>query len=85
MRHSVRSLRIEPDCVILRLSDGSEHRWDPARTRIAGDRVYAVVKEGMEARFDRHAQASLGEVLEERDGGFVAHIGDKLVPIGASA
>jgi hypothetical protein len=84
----VRSLGIEPGGVTLRLSDGSVERWDPATTRIRhgddGDRVYAAVKGGsMEARFDRHAQASLGEVLEERDGRLVAHIGGKLVPIGA--
>jgi hypothetical protein len=81
----VRSLRVERDSVTLRLSDGSEERWDPKTTRIVGEHVYAAVKgRTMEARFDRHAQTSLGEVLEERDGGFVAHIGDKLVPVGVS-
>ncbi len=83
----VRSLRIEPNRVVLRLSDNSEETWDPRRTRVVrapdGDRVYACVKGDMEARFDRHAQTSLGEVLEEADGLLLAHIGDKVVPVGA--
>jgi hypothetical protein len=83
----VRSLRVERDSVTLRLSDGSEERWDPETTRIVlGEHVYAAVKSGtMEARFDRHAQTSLGEILEEHDGSFVAHIGGSLVPVGVKA
>lgn len=84
----VRSVRVRPDGVLLQLSDGSEEPWDPVATRIVktadGEHVYTgLCGRDMEARFDRHAQTSLGEVLEEHDGKLVAHIGDKMVPLGA--
>lgn len=84
----VRGLRIERDGVVLRLSDGTEERWNPRETRIGNDRVYTRVKrsvEGapLEARFDRHAQTALGEVLEERDGAVVARVAGELVPLGS--
>jgi hypothetical protein len=77
----VRSIRVEPDRVMLRLSDGSEEPWHPEATRARGDRLYTVVKRTFDARFDRHAQASLGQVLEEANGVVVAHVGGKLVPL----
>ena len=77
----VRSLRIEPDRVVLHLSDGTEEAWDADQTRVAGDRIYAKVKGGaFEARFDRHAQTALGPILEETaDGRWAVKIGPRLV------
>ncbi|MBV9946329.1 MAG: hypothetical protein JOZ69_05745 [Myxococcales bacterium] len=67
--YTVRALRIEPDRILLLLSDGTEEAWDPARSRVApGDALYAEVKAAapggpFEARFSRFAQSSLGPVL----------------------
>ncbi len=78
----VRAIRVEAERVMLQLNDGTEAAWDPGSTRVAGDRVYAAVKNGRsEARFDRHAQTSLGAILEETEGGLSARIGGKLVAI----
>ena len=79
----VRSVRVTPDRVILRLSDGTEEAWDPAKSRVAGDRLYTKVKNGaFDARFDRHAQTALGDVLDEEDGKLVARIGDRAISLG---
>ncbi len=65
----VEALRIEPAGVILRLYDGTEEPWEPESTRIGDDgALYAVVKRDarggpFEAKFSRHAQASLEPVL----------------------
>jgi hypothetical protein len=76
----VRSVRIEPERVVLSLNDGSEETWDPGKTRVSGDRLYAVVKGGAaEARFDRHAQNALGPILEEVDGKLAVKIGSRFV------
>ena len=77
----VRSIRVEPERVVLRLSDGSEETWSPERTRVSGDRIYTAVKGGaFEARFDRHAQNALGPILEEDpDGRLAVKIGSRLV------
>jgi hypothetical protein len=77
----VRSLHVEPDRVVLRLSDGTEEAWNPEKTRVSGDRLYASVKGGScEARFDRHAQNALGPLLEETAaGGLAVKIGSRLV------
>jgi hypothetical protein len=67
----VRSLRIEPERIVLRLSDGTEEAWDPESTRVGPDgALYATVKRGaaggsFEAKFTPHAQASLEPVLVE--------------------
>jgi hypothetical protein len=81
----VRGVRVEPERIVLRLSDGTEEAWNPAKTRVAGDRLYTPVKGGaFEARFDRHAQNALGEVLEEVEGGKLAvKIGSRRVFLGA--
>jgi uncharacterized protein len=69
----VRSIRIEPEGVLLALSDGSEETWNPAASRIGAEgAVYAVVKREArggpyEAKFTRHAQASLGPLLVDAD------------------
>ena len=79
----VRGVQVEPDRVVLRLSDGTEEPWNPQTTRVKDDaRVYAVVKGSFEARFDRHALTALGEVLVEDGVKLFARIGDRLVPLG---
>lgn len=70
----VRALRVEPQRVVLVLSDGSEEAWDPESSRIGHDgAVYAPVKEGVprgpfDAKFTRHAQASLAPLLVDAEG-----------------
>ena len=84
----VRGLRVEPGRVVLRLSDGTEEAWIPQETRSIGDRVTTKVKRSapggpFEARFDRHAQTALADVLDERDGKLVAKIGGEIVALGS--
>ncbi len=88
----VRALRVEPDRVVLRLSDGTEEAWNPRETSLKrdglGDRVVTKVKRDarggpFEARFDRHAQTALGEVLDEKNGQLVAKIGGESIPLEA--
>jgi len=70
----VRAVRIEPQRLVLLLSDGTEESWEPERTRAGLDgALYAVVKrQGVggpfEAKFTQHAQASLAPVLVEGEG-----------------
>jgi hypothetical protein len=65
----VRTVKLEPERVVLVLSDGSEEAWEPQSTRIGqGDALYASVKKDArggpyEAKFTPHAQASLEPVL----------------------
>jgi hypothetical protein len=87
----VRSLRIEPDRVVLALSDGSEEAWAPEATRVGADSaLYATVKRGArggpyEAKFTPHAQGSLAPVLVEGDGVAPSvSIGGRVVAIGAA-
>jgi hypothetical protein len=67
----VESVRLEPDRVVLMLSDGTEEAWRPERSRIgAGDALYTEVKDAapggpFDAKFSRHAQAALAPVLVE--------------------
>jgi hypothetical protein len=69
----VRALRIEPERVVLSLSDGTEEAWAPEATRVGpGGALYARVKRDArggpyEAKFSRHAQASLAPVLVDGD------------------
>jgi hypothetical protein len=83
----VTSLRIEEPRVRLILSDGSEERWDPRTTRVgADDALYAEVKAGQaggpyEAKFSRHAQASLAPLLVLRADGPAVRVGGEVVPI----
>jgi len=85
----VRSVRLEPDRVVLLLDDGTEEAWDPARTRTnAEGALYAAVKSGarggpFEAKFTRHAQQALAPVLVERDGRAAIALGERISPIGA--
>ncbi len=74
----VRALRLEPalepERVVLLLSDDSEEEWDPAASRVGPNgAVYARVKASerggpFEAKFTRHAQTSLAPLLVEGDG-----------------
>ena len=84
----VRTLRIEPDRIQLLLSDASEEAWDPETTRVGNDdALYAVVKRDApqgpyEAKFTRHAQASLHPVLIDAASPAVC-IGERSYAIGA--
>ena len=89
----VRALRVEPARVALLLSDGSESTWEPESTRVGADgALYAPVKGEApggpyEAKFSSHAQASLGPLLVESDGGGLplVRIGDRSRTIGGTA
>jgi hypothetical protein len=69
----VKALRIEPDRVLLILSDGTEEPWSPAETRPgSGGALYTTVKRAarggpFEAKFTRHAQVSLAPILVEAE------------------
>ena len=91
----VDSVRLESDRIALVLDDGTEEEWKPEDSRIGEqDAIYTVVKRDapsgpFEARFSRHAQASLGSVLEldpETEPSHLAvRVGGRLHPIGAAA
>jgi hypothetical protein len=90
----VRAVRFEPERAALQLSDGTEEAWEPAETRVGrGEALYTAVKRGVrggpfEAKFTRHAQASLAQVLVDGDmprvkiGGQVHVIGAKNARFG---
>jgi hypothetical protein len=83
----VRSLKVEPERIVLSLSDDSQEEWDPAASRVGPDgAVYATVKARarggpFEAKFTRHAQTSLGPLLLEADIPTV-RIGARSMPLG---
>jgi hypothetical protein len=88
----VRALRVEPERVMLLLSDGTEEAWDPSTTRIAESgalytRVKAAAKGGpFDAKFTRHAQTELGPILVPGASDAAApgvKIGGKTLPIGS--
>ena len=76
---------VEPTCVRLRLSDGTEEAWDPRRTHAApSGALYTDVKANApggpySAKFTRHAQASLAPVLDDAGGTLVAVVGGERV------
>jgi uncharacterized protein len=86
----VDALRVEDDGarVVLCLFDGSEEALDPATLRVGSDDVvYARVKHGeFEARFTRHAQTALAQILVSADpptvsvGGVRYAIGSRATP-----
>jgi hypothetical protein len=90
--YSVRALRVEPERVVLVLSDGTESAWDPEATRVGEDgALYATVKRDTrggpyEAKFTPHAQASLGPLLVEADDGGLplVRVGGRARMVGAS-
>jgi hypothetical protein len=71
----VRSVRIEPDGVVLRLSDGTEEALRPEALRVGHDGgLRVLVKSGVaggpfDAKFSRHAQTALGPALVETEQG----------------
>ena len=84
----VRRPRIEPERVVLELSDATEEAWQPETTRIdEGGALYATVKRDApggpyEAKFTRHAQASLEPVLVEVDGRAGVRLGARAIAVG---
>ncbi|WP_394821918.1 hypothetical protein [Pendulispora albinea] len=85
----VSSLKFSGNDVVLALSDGTEEDWDPSTTRI-GERgaLYARVKKDarggpFEARFSRHAQHALADVLVDQGGSPAVKLRDRTVPIGS--
>jgi hypothetical protein len=88
----VRSLRVEPDRIVVQLSDATAEDWVPETTRQGPDgALYASVKRGarggpFEAKFTRHAQSSLADVLVGGEGGRepAVEIGGKIHTIGAN-
>ena len=89
----VHALRVEPERVMLLLSDGTQAPWDPGATRVGDDgALYATVKGDArggpyEAKFTPHAQASLGPMLvESGDSNLpLVRIGDRVRSIGPGA
>ena len=85
----VETLGIEPDRIVLRLSDGTSEVWRPESTRFGADgSIYASVKIDApggpyDAKFTRHAQASLAPVLVETDDSAAAvSLAGRIVRIG---
>lgn len=55
----VRAVRVEPERLVLVLSDGSEEAWDPATTRIGDDdALYAQVKGAKGAKDAKDAKST---------------------------
>jgi hypothetical protein len=88
--YAVKSLRVEPDRLVLVLSDDTQEPWDPESTRVGDDgALYAAVKRDARggpfpAKFSRHAQTSLGRWLLPLEEGEVAvAIGGGVHRIGA--
>lgn len=79
----VRAIHVLPDRVDLVLSDDTIEPWRPADSWIgSNDAVYTHVKEGrFEARFTRHAQTSLADVLEEDGNAVWVVLGQTRTPL----
>ena len=77
--YGVRGVTIEPDRVLLHLSDRSVEGLDPATLSIDREGVlHCTVKGSHRARFTRSAQVELGLALEEdpaAPGSFVLRVG----------
>ncbi|MFO0675614.1 MAG: hypothetical protein U0169_03710 [Polyangiaceae bacterium] len=84
----VRALRVEPERVVLRLSDDTEEPWDPTASRTGSDdALYTHVKANVaggpfEAKFTRHAQGQLEPLLEFEGGTPAIRVGNRVVPLG---
>ncbi|WP_394831976.1 DUF1285 domain-containing protein [Pendulispora rubella] len=85
------TLKIAGNDIVLTLSDGTEEDWDPATTRVGeSGALYAKVKAGarggpFEARFSRHAQTALADVLVDQGGSPAVKLRDRTVAIGSAA
>jgi hypothetical protein len=85
----VRALRIEPQHIVLVLDDGVQEPWEPAATRVGSDEALrTLVKRSaggpFEAKFTRHAQASLAPALVDAEVPSV-RIGGRVYAIGAKS
>jgi hypothetical protein len=71
---TVLSVRLQPDGVMLVLSDETEEPLIPETLRVGrGEALYAKVKGGsFEARFSRHAQTALAPAITEGKSGRLA-------------
>ncbi len=79
----VRSVLLDATGATLRLSDDSEERIDPHKQRLGPDAaLYCDARPGLlAARYDRHAQAQLAEVLaEDAEGVHVTVGGVRVTP-----
>jgi uncharacterized protein len=80
----VHGARLEPDRVMLHLTDGSVEELAPEGLRLGGDGVLrCTVKGGHPARFGRAAQAALAPLLEEEGGRYRLRIGGRAWPVGS--
>jgi hypothetical protein len=87
----VRSIRVEPERIVLCLSDGTAEAWELESTRIGADGgLYATVKRAAkggpyEAKFTPHAQSSLEPILGESGQGLAPAVlvGGRMHAIGA--
>ena len=83
----VRGVKETNGQVFLSLSDATCEAWDPTKTRIgSGGALYTFIKKAtpggpFEAKFTRHAQASLAPWLVDDDGVPAVRIGDRTIPI----
>jgi hypothetical protein len=84
----VRHVEASGDSIWLDLDDATRQEWDPARSFVGqGGALYARVKDSreggpFEAKFSRHAQASLTPLLVEVDGAPAVRVGGRVVRIG---
>jgi hypothetical protein len=88
----VRDVRKDGDTLVLALSDATEEAWDPSASRIGdGGALYTTVKRSarggpFDAKFTRHAQASLEPwLVEAEDGAPAVRLDERTIRIGASA
>jgi hypothetical protein len=85
--YSVRAVRLEPERMVLLLSDDSDEALRPETLEVGGDgALYARVKAGapggpFKAKFSRHAQTALGPALVETDRGPGLAIGGMVHPL----
>ncbi len=81
--YGVRGVTVEAGRPLLHLTDGTVEPLDPATLRIGADGVLRCRAHGSHAaRFQRAAQASLGQLLEERaPGRYVLVLEDGAWPV----
>jgi hypothetical protein len=84
--YGVHAAAVEPERVVLHLTDGSAEPLEPRSLRLGDDGVLScTVKGGAQARFGRAAQAALAPILEEdgaRPGRHQLRVGGQVWPIG---
>ena len=76
----VRSLRMGEACVYLRLSSGREETLNAESLYLTenGEMYCLVHDQTLEARFDSAPLATLSDLLEQSDEGFVLRLGDNV-------